>query len=72
MVRPCINPVTMDQGIRVRLLEIAEDVKQQSRNVYFCTHPSGILVHSVHTLRGIPVIHGQCYIQFPGTTTMSA
>jgi len=59
MVHPCINPVNTDQETRLCLLEITKDMKQKSWDVYFCALPSGISVHSVHILCGIPVLHGQ-------------
>ena len=56
------------------VLDITKVMKEKSWNVYFCALPSGILVHSVHILCGIPVLHVQCCrsIQFRWTTIMIA
>jgi hypothetical protein len=74
MAHPCINPVITDQETRLCLLDITKDMKQKPRNIYICALPSGISVHSVHILCGIPVLHGQwCRpIQFRWTTIMIA
>jgi hypothetical protein len=52
------------------LLKNLEESKEQSRNVDFWALPSDILVPTVHTLCGVPVLHGQCCAQLRRTTSM--
>ena len=62
--------ITMDSGNPFALHLSDWRSERAPPNINFCEIPSRILVPTMHTYYHIPVVHGQCWVQFSYITSV--